>query len=324
MTETEDQVAQRIADRGRGALLERLRPAFAEAAQAHADLLVLDDTQLEEMIQRAADRADGLQWRRALASVATEELGISLGEALGHPAVARAQAMVGAPSYEESLADLSAERELAAAGNGSEAVAEPLPESEAPESEASESEASESEAPESEAPESETRDEASRIREEAERAAAEPEAEPEPEDVEGPAAETETETAPEPADDESDADTDGADPAVIKEGSTLRVSAVHLGGIANLDADESGLELQLSDEGLDISRGDGAVLGRLPWQEIKEIEVPTSRGMRRKRKRDAQLVVKTSQGAATFSIPALTADEFREVVTPVIERNKPS
>jgi hypothetical protein len=56
------------------------------------------------MVQRAADRADGLQWRRALASVATEELGIGLGEALGHPVVAKAQALVGAPSYEESLA----------------------------------------------------------------------------------------------------------------------------------------------------------------------------------------------------------------------------
>jgi hypothetical protein len=104
MADTLDKTAQRIAEKGREALLERLRPAFEEAAAAHADVLELDADKLEQMVQRAADRADGLQWRRALASVATEELGIGLGEALGHPVVAKAQALVGAPSYEESLA----------------------------------------------------------------------------------------------------------------------------------------------------------------------------------------------------------------------------
>jgi hypothetical protein len=36
--------------------------------------------------------------------VATDELGIGLGEALGHPAVAEAHRLVGAPSYEDGLA----------------------------------------------------------------------------------------------------------------------------------------------------------------------------------------------------------------------------
>ncbi len=106
MTETLEHTAQRIADQGRSALLARLRPAFTEAVRAHSDVLNLDGDQLEQMVQRAADRADGLQWRRALADVATEQLGITLGEALSHPAVARAQAIVGAPSYEDSLAAL--------------------------------------------------------------------------------------------------------------------------------------------------------------------------------------------------------------------------
>lgn len=108
MAETLDESAQRIAARGREALLDRLRPAFQEAAAAHADVLELDSEKLETMIQRAADRADGLQWRRALASVATEELGVGLGEALGHPAVERAQEIVGAPSYEQGLAAIAA------------------------------------------------------------------------------------------------------------------------------------------------------------------------------------------------------------------------
>lgn len=107
MTETLEHTAQRIADKGRDALLDRLRPAFAEATRAHAGLLDLDAEKVERMVQRAADRADGLQWRRALASVATDELGIGLGEALCHPAVARAQTIVGAPSYEEALAAIA-------------------------------------------------------------------------------------------------------------------------------------------------------------------------------------------------------------------------
>lgn len=108
MTETLEHTARKIAEHGREALVARLRPAFAEAAAAHRDVLELDDQQLENMVQSAADRADGLQWRRALASVATEQLGIGLGEALAHPAVARAQAIVGAPSYEEALGAVGA------------------------------------------------------------------------------------------------------------------------------------------------------------------------------------------------------------------------
>jgi hypothetical protein len=110
VTDTLEDTAQRIAERGRDALVERLRPAFRDAAAKHADVLELSDDQIEEMVQRAADRADGLQWRRALAGVATEELGIGLGEALSHPAVVRAQAIVGAPSYEESREAVAARR----------------------------------------------------------------------------------------------------------------------------------------------------------------------------------------------------------------------
>ena len=116
MTDTDEQVAQRIAERGRGALLERLRPAFEEAAATHSDLIELDSDELEQMIQRAADRADGLQWRRALASVATEELGIGLGDALGHPAVQRAQAILGAPPMRRAWPNSARARECGVRG----------------------------------------------------------------------------------------------------------------------------------------------------------------------------------------------------------------
>ncbi len=110
MSEDIEETAQRIAVRGRELLLARLRHAFKRAASAHADVLELDDERLEEMVQRAADNADGVQWRRALATVATEELGIGLGEALGHPAVVRAQSIAGAPAYEEGLAAVGGRR----------------------------------------------------------------------------------------------------------------------------------------------------------------------------------------------------------------------
>lgn len=111
MTDTEidvETLARRIADRGQDALMRRLRTAYADAAAAHADLISLDRSQIEAMVQSAAENADGLQWRRALAEVAAEDLGVSLTEALTHPAVKRAQALVGAPSYEQSLAELIA------------------------------------------------------------------------------------------------------------------------------------------------------------------------------------------------------------------------
>jgi len=99
VTDTIEQTARRIAERGRPALLEFLRPAFQQTAAEHADVVELDAAALERLVQGAADRADGLLWRRALAGVAAQELGVSLGEALGHQAVARAQAIVGAPAY---------------------------------------------------------------------------------------------------------------------------------------------------------------------------------------------------------------------------------
>jgi hypothetical protein len=111
MTGTELDVetqAHQIAARGREALVERTRTAYGDAVAAHADVISLDDEHIEAMVQSAVDRADGLQWRRALADVAAQEFGISATEALSHPAVLRAQALVGAPSYEQSLAELIA------------------------------------------------------------------------------------------------------------------------------------------------------------------------------------------------------------------------
>ena len=144
MTDTEvsvEALAQRVAARGRDALVERLRTAYADAAAAHADLISLDGSRIEAMVQSAADRADGLQWRRALAGVAAEELNVNISEALSHPAVVRAQELIGAPSYQQSLAELIARPVPpaslpATSGNGSDPIGggpEPEPPEPAPE-----------------------------------------------------------------------------------------------------------------------------------------------------------------------------------------------
>jgi hypothetical protein len=100
--------AHQLAARGRDVLVDRMRTAYSDAAAAQADLVTLNDEHIEAIVQSAADRADGLQWRRALAAVAAEEFGISATDALSHPAVVRAQVLVGAPSYEQSLAEMIA------------------------------------------------------------------------------------------------------------------------------------------------------------------------------------------------------------------------
>ncbi len=327
MNDNSEQTAERIAERGREALVARLRPAFAEAVSAHADVLSLDEAQIEEMVQSAADRADGLQWRRALASVATDELGISLGEALGHPAVARAQTIVGAPSYEESLAKLG----LVTAGDPEPPVAPP---SEPPVA----ADAAEPVVEE--------------LVEVVETMPAEPPAAHEPSPTEAidvtelPDAEPvvhpgETaehafehggseeydaihatavhENGPLAAEPLAEPDADVAD-----EG-PLRLTATHLGGIATLQPGEQNLELRFGDAGLDIARRPGRVLGRLRWPEISALEVPSPRGLRRRRRQErAQLVVHTEHGDASFEIPAVAEDELRESVETVLARYRPA
>ncbi|MGA2011250.1 MAG: hypothetical protein ABSH51_12095 [Solirubrobacteraceae bacterium] len=99
MTDTVNESAQRIADGGRAALLDLLRPAFERQAQSRAGALELDGPALERLVAAAADRADGVLWRRALAEVGRAELGVELAEAVLHPAVERAHVLAGAPAW---------------------------------------------------------------------------------------------------------------------------------------------------------------------------------------------------------------------------------
>jgi hypothetical protein len=87
----------RITEAGRRDVVARLRNALAR--QAAASGITLSDEELDEQAAEAIAYADGVLWRRALAGAAVPELGLSLGEAVGHPAVLRAHERVGAPPF---------------------------------------------------------------------------------------------------------------------------------------------------------------------------------------------------------------------------------
>jgi hypothetical protein len=362
VSESSEQTAEKIAGRGREALIARLRPAFEEAAAAHADVLELSPEQIEEMIQRAANRADGLQWRRALAAVATEELGISLGEALSHPDVVRAHELVGAPSYEDSLAELSAPLQRPAAEPAAPAAEAEGDPAEASDVEAADAEAAEAPLPETEVPETEAPDTWPGSAEDAEEADDEDDEDPTAVEQAVPAEETappppeeEAEEAvlgpadpaappgmepPETADDEEEAEHADASPVAALDQPTvaydlddyedddelyelegLRITVIHLGGIANLEPAEKNIELLMSVEGLDIIRSGDTVLGRLDWEQVRALEVPPPRGRRRRRNVPTHLVIRTIRGDASFEVPEVTPEELRRHLAPVIDEH---
>ncbi|MHB8657535.1 MAG: hypothetical protein ACYC91_06210 [Solirubrobacteraceae bacterium] len=330
MTETIEQTAERLAEQGRDALVERLRPAFAEAAAAHADVIQLDPEQLEGMVQSAADRADGLQWRRALASVASRELGITLGEALGHPAVARAQTILGVPSYEESLAQLGQPARVAEAASDQPTQAHSIDPEGDPEADPEGGPEGEEEAdgawpdrpepvaairrPESAAEEAgqatDLKDEDEDEDEEYDEQGEEYDEDEEYDDEQG-----EEEESPAPETDQY---------VALDERGTVRLGAIHLGGIANLTAGERQIELRLSADGIDIVRGTREILGRLRWREVQSIDIPEPRSRRQKRRfaGKSHLVIRTPHGAASFEIPAVTVEQLHRHVDPLLRRYK--
>jgi hypothetical protein len=374
VTDPIEETARRIAELGHGALRRRLRPAFDHAAVTHAGRITIRRDELERMLEQAARRADAAIWRRALASVAMDELDIGLFEALEHPAVIRAQEMVGAPALDRAvfsaLPDPRAEDDaeaLTEVEDVSKVEALPEPEDvlkvepgvEAP---------TELPAPPDELD-----------------ARAEPKASPEPAaeavDQTKPEALVEAELLPEPVEElvapprltwrrdpvpptdpgapadpvpladptgladritltELDRDAlpyelpAGPEPEGSLDGSrlvefadvtlqTIRLAAVHLEGIENLPRTGKYLELCFSEAGFDVVDADGGdVIGRLRWDEIDALELPSGRNSlgRRRRRARAQLVVRADRGHASFEIRGLTHVELREHLAPMMTR----
>lgn len=92
-----EQIAQGIARDGRREVIDRLRTALRRQADTAGVTLADDD--LDRLAAGAADHADGVLWRRALAGAAAQRLGIGLAQAIMHPAVLHAHQLVGAPAY---------------------------------------------------------------------------------------------------------------------------------------------------------------------------------------------------------------------------------
>ncbi len=305
MTDTDTSVealAQRIADRGQDALVRRLRTVYDDAAAAHADLIALDAEQIEAMVQSAAGNADGLQWRRALAGVAADELGVSVNEALTHPAVRRAQALVGAPSYDQSVAELIAHP-------ASPRAVQPVPATAGRLVTASPASADEPVTK----PDPELANQLESVQ--ADDVVLELLPEPDPTeyetaayDVEASFAEEETAPTLEP---------EALTPAVEEE---MVIPAIHLGGVANLPTKREGLGVRLSADGLDIMEGELDIIGRLIWDEIEALEVPNPRTRRRRQEPHARLVVRTPHGDASFDIPGISTDELRDRVESLVRR----
>ena len=275
-------------------VLERLRAAFAHQAATRADAVDLEPAKLEQLVQEAAARAGGALWRRSLAEAAMEQLGIDLPEALGHPALKRAEELVQAPGY------LPAPEPSAAAAPEPGPVA---PEPVAPE-------------PEPVAAEPEP------VAAEPEPVAAEPEpaeAEPQPAEAEPQPAEAEPEPEPEPAEAEPELPDELLAPGA--EPQALRLSAIHLNGIETLRQGDSDIELRLSDIGMDVlKRSSGAAIGRLEWREIESVQVLRPRRGLRGRRRSRALHVSTGRGQAQFELPGLTDEELHEHLEPALAR----
>ena len=286
MTGTEvgiETVAQRIASAGHAALVERMRTTYRSAAAAHADLISLDGERIEAMVQAAAGRADGLQWRRALADVASSQLGISATEALSHPAVARAQVLVGAPSYEQSLAELIASPVPQPDATAAVVAAEPPPEPIGYETQAYDVEAAFAADP-------------------AQAYGAAEVMEPYAPDLGAP----DLYEAGQPLDASSD---------------ELSFGAIHEGGVANLPKRGDGLGVHISAEGLDIYQGEQEIIGRLLWDEIETLQVVNLRPRRRRPETArCRLIVRTPQGDASFAVPDITGDELRSRIEPLLAR----
>ncbi len=87
----------------------------------------------------------------------------------------------------------------------------------------------------------------------------------------------------------------------------------------DLEGEEGELALRFSPEGFDVARGPEEVVGRLGWGDIRELEVPQTRGRRRRRR--PSLIVRTTMGEATFEVSGPTAQELREDLQPLIDNH---
>ena len=85
-----------------------------------------------------------------------------------------------------------------------------------------------------------------------------------------------------------------------------------MSGIESLRDGETDLELRFSGAGLDLLKASsGATIGRLPWSEIHDVEVASSRRGLRPGRRVPELHVRAQSGRATFQLPGMTSEQVK-------------
>jgi hypothetical protein len=319
-----------------------LRAAFERRARAHA--ITLEPAQLQELVDGAARRADGVLWRRALAEAACAELGVDLAAAVRLPELEQAHELAGAPEWTPSPEALP-----------SPAPSSPTPEpAPAPAVDEAHAEVPEPDVPESYLPEPDEPAPAEPAPDDGASAGEVPEGSPdvmgEADALEGAGAIGTADADPfatpdAPAPERGGVVRNGADgtarraqrrrtgqapprrrvPApepTVEIGQALRLAAVHLGGIETVRTGDRDIELRLSAAGLDVlRRSDGTAIGRLEWQEIQTIDLPRGRrGLRPGKRRVQELHVSTERGQASFELPGLTEAQVKEHLEPMLDR----
>ncbi|MDQ6836054.1 MAG: hypothetical protein M3016_07685 [Actinomycetota bacterium] len=97
---------------------------------------------------------------------------------------------------------------------------------------------------------------------------------------------------------------------------TIRVAAVHLGGVRALAAGQAGLELRFSEVGLHIlDLETRSAVGRLEWAEIRSLALPRRRWSLRRA--PVRLVITTDGGQARFALTGLTRAQVKENLAPL-------
>ena len=329
--------ALQIVEAGRRRVVERLRDAFAHQVGATADLGEIDPAALDDLISQATDRAGASLWRISLAEGAAAEFGITVPEALTHPAVSSAELLVGPPEQPEPVPGWSVlpaqQQEEPELPSPAAVDLPPFDPEEDPDDAHSESSARERLARWNEV-----------VGQDDDGADDDDEGAADPDegaadldegaaDLDGGTADAgltevpsypELEAVPELASEPAPATLSGATSTAPSTPQALRVAAVHTGGIETLKAGDKDLELRLSPAGLDvIRRSSGAAIGRLDWSEVTAIAIDEPKKRLRGRKARV-LSVRTARGQAGFELPGLTDEEAAEHLEPMLERLRES
>ena len=315
MSISESDAALRLVEAGRQRMLARLREAFTRQISADTELGDVDPAVLDRMVSEAGDRAGASLWRISLAEAAADEFGLSVSDALAHPAVVAAQRLIDAPAVPQvppaaagpaptgdRWTPLTPAPEPAAAPAGAWGAPARTPQAAPPPRSATPS----SPPPRSATPPPPAPPPAKAVPPSTPAAEAEPTPSPEPE----------PQAVPEPA-------ADAASTADAAPAQALRISAVHTGGIETLKPGDKDIELRLSDAGLDvIKRSSGVAIGRLDWSEVTSVDLESAkRGLRGKRR---SLEVRTARGQAAFDLPGLSDAEADEHLEPMLDRLRAS